>query len=58
MVMTPQRLVVFVPYQQAEATDLMNYQRRHVKGRQYTWLVLGERNSIDFAYLRKDWDTQ
>jgi len=38
---------------QAEATDLLNYQRHHVKGRHYTWLVLGERDRLDFKYLRK-----
>ena len=47
------RADIYRTLEQAEATDLMNYQRRHVKGRQYTWLVLGERSSIDFAYLRK-----
>ena len=31
----------------------MNYQRHHIKGRHYTWLVLGERSSLDFKYLRK-----
>jgi hypothetical protein len=24
-----------------------------VKGRQFTWLVLGERERIDFTYLKK-----
>ncbi|MCY7329222.1 MAG: insulinase family protein, partial [Saprospiraceae bacterium] len=38
---------------QAEATDMLNYQRHHVNGRHYTWLVLGERDRLDFKYLRK-----
>lgn len=37
----------------AKAADLMEFQRQHVKGRHYTWLVLGERERIDFKYLRK-----
>jgi predicted Zn-dependent peptidase len=43
-------------YQQlgkAQAADLLRYQQQHVKGRAYTWLVLGDRQSIDFKYLRK-----
>ena len=44
---------IYRTLEQAEATDLMNYQRHHIKGRHYTWLVLGERSSLDFKYLRK-----
>lgn len=44
---------VYETISQAEATDLINYQLKHVKGRQYTWLVMGERKSVDFEYLKK-----
>ncbi|MEO6037214.1 MAG: insulinase family protein, partial [Saprospiraceae bacterium] len=47
------RADIYHSLEQAEATDLMNYQRHHVKGRHYTWLVLGERKTVDFKYLRK-----
>jgi predicted Zn-dependent peptidase len=33
--------------------DLIRYQQEHVKGRTYTWLVMGDRKQIDFKYLRK-----
>ncbi len=33
--------------------DLVNYQQRYIKGRQYTWLVMGERDRIDFKFLKK-----
>jgi predicted Zn-dependent peptidase len=36
----------------SEPTDLIGYQQRHIKGRHYTWLVLGDRQAIDFKYLR------
>ncbi len=39
--------------EKANASDLMDFQKKHVKGRHYTWLVLGERDRIDFKYLRK-----
>lgn len=39
--------------EKADAEDLLNFQKKHVKGRHYTWLVLGERERIDFKYLRK-----
>jgi zinc protease len=31
----------------------MAFQKQHVKGRHYTWLVLGDRQSVDFKYLKK-----
>ena len=36
----------------ATSDDLLNFHQMHVKGRNYTWLVLGDRQSVDFAYLR------
>jgi predicted Zn-dependent peptidase len=39
--------------QSAKASDLIDFQQKHVKGRHYTWLVLGDRQAVDFKYLRK-----
>ncbi len=39
--------------EKAKAADLIRYQEQHIKGRQYTWLVLGERDRVDFKYLQK-----
>ena len=36
----------------ATADDLLNFHQSHVKGRNYTWLVLGDRQHIDFKYLK------
>ncbi|MDX1913405.1 MAG: insulinase family protein [Saprospiraceae bacterium] len=44
---------VYVSLEKAKPSDLLEFQQRHVKGRAYTWLVLGERERIDFTYLRK-----
>ena len=37
----------------ATADDLLRFQQAHVKGRHYTWLVLGDRQHVDFKYLKK-----
>jgi predicted Zn-dependent peptidase len=47
------RELVYKHLQTAQADDLLAYQEQHVKGRRYTWLVIGERERIDFKYLRK-----
>jgi predicted Zn-dependent peptidase len=39
--------------EKAKAADLILYQQQHIKGRRYTWLVLGERDRVDFKYLQK-----
>lgn len=39
--------------EKASAADLLAFQKQHVKGRHYTWLVLGDRQSVDFKYLKK-----
>lgn len=44
---------IFNHLQTAELSDLINYQKKYVKGRTYTWLVLGERERIDFKYLKQ-----
>ena len=33
--------------------DLVQFQHEKVKGRKFTWLVLGDRQSVDFKYLKK-----
>lgn len=47
------RTDVYRKLEKADAADLIHYQQRHVKGRHYTWLVLGDRQRVDFKYLRK-----
>ena len=47
------RADVYHKLERADAADLIHFQQRHVKGRRYTWLVLGDRKQIDFKYLRK-----
>ena len=33
--------------------DLMRFQQQHVQGRHYTYLVLGDRDRIDFKELER-----
>jgi predicted Zn-dependent peptidase len=44
---------VYTSLEQAKPSDLLHFQQQHIKGRSYTWLVLGERDRVDFDYLRK-----
>ncbi len=44
---------IYRTLEQADAADLIRYHQKHIKGRNYTWLVLGERQRVDFKYLRK-----
>lgn len=37
----------------AKASDLIQFQQTYIKNRHYTWLVLGERERIDFKFLKK-----
>ncbi len=39
--------------EKASMEDLLHFQKSQVKGRKYTWLVLGDRQQVDFKYLRK-----
>ncbi|MDX2133460.1 MAG: insulinase family protein [Saprospiraceae bacterium] len=39
-------------FQQATPDSLTDYHARHIKGRHYTWLVLGDRDRVDFAFLK------
>ena len=47
------RADIYNTLEKADAADLIHFQQRHVKGRKYTWLILGDRNRIDFKYLKK-----
>jgi len=47
------RADIYATLEKAEAADLVRYQEQHIKGRHYTWLVMGDRQKIDFQYLRK-----
>lgn len=44
---------IYRTIEKATAEDLLQFQQQHVKGRHYSWLVLGERERIDFNYLKK-----
>jgi hypothetical protein len=33
--------------------DLVAFQKKYVRGRNYTYLVLGSKSSIDLEYLKK-----
>lgn len=46
------RLDVYNLMDKASPQDLMDFQLKHVKGRHYTWLVMGDRSQIDFKYLK------
>ena len=47
------RTDIYHTLEKAKASDLIHYQQKHVQGRKYTWLVLGDRERIDFKYLKK-----
>jgi predicted Zn-dependent peptidase len=47
------RADVYHKLEHADAADLIHFQQHQVKGRHFSWLVLGDRQHIDFKYLRK-----
>lgn len=47
------RQAVYNRLQNATAEDLIRFQRERIKGRNYTWLIMGERKRINFQYLRR-----
>lgn len=47
------RADVYQKLENADAADLIHFQQRHIKSRHYTWLVLGDRQRVDFEYLAK-----
>ncbi|MFM7399492.1 MAG: hypothetical protein ACKO4W_01180, partial [Bacteroidota bacterium] len=44
---------IYETMMQATSDDLIRFHHERVRGRKYTWLVLGDRNNLDFEYLRK-----
>lgn len=47
------RADIFHTLEKANAADLIHYQQRHIKGRKHTWLIMGDRQYVDFKYLKK-----
>ena len=47
------RADIYRTLEKADAADLIHFQQKHVKGRKYTWLILGDRDRIDFKFLKK-----
>jgi predicted Zn-dependent peptidase len=47
------RADVYHKLENADAADLIHFQQRHIKSRHYTWLILGDRQHVDFEYLGK-----
>ncbi|MBL7818791.1 MAG: insulinase family protein [Saprospiraceae bacterium] len=46
------RKAIYEVIQTSTADDLKEFQQKHVKGRNYTILVLGDRSKLDFGYLQ------
>ncbi len=44
---------IYEAMMQATSDDLIRFHHEKVKGRKYTWLVLGDRDTLDFKYLKK-----
>jgi predicted Zn-dependent peptidase len=44
---------VYRTLKNAGVEDLLRYQRENIKGRAFTWMILGERDRIDFEFLKK-----
>ena len=47
------RADIYHTLEKSDAADLIHYQQRHIKGRNYTCLILGDRLRIDFKFLKK-----
>lgn len=43
---------IFTALQQAKPEDLIHFHNRHIKGRRYHWLVIGDEKRVDLKYLR------
>lgn len=50
---TDLRQATFEKLRQAAEADLLDFQRTKIKGRMFNWLVLGDRERVDFQYLKK-----
>lgn len=43
---------IYQAIQQAKPEDLLRFHQKHIKGRHYHWMVLGDRDRVDFKYLK------
>ena len=50
---TDLRKVISDKMRTATAADLIKFQQEKIRGRKFVWLVLGERERVDFQYLGK-----
>jgi predicted Zn-dependent peptidase len=44
---------VYNTLREADVNSLLEYHRNHIKGRHYNWMILGDRDQIDFKFLEK-----
>jgi predicted Zn-dependent peptidase len=44
---------IYMTLKQADAEKLLHYHSKYIKGKHFTWMILGERDRIDFELLRK-----
>jgi predicted Zn-dependent peptidase len=44
---------IFRAMEKTSPESLVEYHKNHLKGRKYTWLVLGDRERVDFKFLKK-----
>jgi predicted Zn-dependent peptidase len=49
---TDMRQLIYDRLEKATGQDLIAYQKEFVQGRNYTWMILGDRDQIDFKYLK------
>lgn len=43
---------IYERIQQATSEDLLNFHKKHIQGRHFQWMILGDRDRIDFKYLK------
>lgn len=43
---------IYRTMQDAKPDDLIRFHLEHIKGRKFNWMVLGDRNQIDFKFLK------
>ncbi len=47
------RADIYHTLEQSGIEDLIAFQHRYIRGRRFAWMVLGDREKIDFTYLKK-----
>ncbi|HNM24340.1 MAG TPA: insulinase family protein, partial [Saprospiraceae bacterium] len=47
------RADIYHTLEQSGIEELIAYQHKYIKGRRFAWMVLGDRDKIDFNYLKK-----